>query len=983
MERASRPVGGLSPSEWEMVKDLVYDCRFKTEAEQIALLDGCPSEAIRTEAERMLRTPRAPEHFLKRPAYEQVFQGSSPELRERIGKYRISGVIGMGGMGLVCSAVDETLGRKVALKILHPETAVDPELQRRLLWEARVLSELNHPNIVTVYEAGSDDGADYIAMEYVSGSTLQALIAQGPLRPQIALEYAVQMATGLAAAHRAGIVHRDLKPSNLIVNDEGVVKLVDFGLGKMSAGAKVRDSPHTIQGQFAGTVAYMSPEQAEGDRVDWRSDIFSFGVVLYEMLTARQAFRGRTNVSTITQILASEPTPLSGLLPGLPREVGEIIDRCLRKDPDRRLQSADELRVRLSEALERIDRGAHHREERRLPRSVKIWPIAGILAGLLAGGGLIVLYKNRSPQTSIRRLHTRVTRDNAFATTPVLSPDGRIVAYASDRARRGDLDIWVQYLTGEPIRLTSDVADEHQPAFSPDGKTIYYRSERSGGGIYSVSSLGGPSRLIAMKGRNPTVSPSGEWVAFWVGEAGSGMLPGAARIFIAPTPAGEAVQFRSEFSSAAYPVWAPDSKRLLFLGRREKGVRAAGIDWWIASVGGTDSVATGAIESFFHSGLQPPPGMPRIIPRYWLPQSNSILFAATVNDATNIWRAGLNKAGKITEELEQWTSGVGLETEPTAVESNEGPKVVFTSQTRDTAIWTIPLDSKTGAPRSGPGRIATREAGVSSPSVSYDGARVAYSAYDPSGFKIVVVNSDRTAREVISVVRSKMLIRPIISGDGRYIVYRANRNGYRMDTAGGAPERLCTTCGHATHLNRNGSKALFEGENEINVIYQVTEKGIPEVVLRSSNVNEHLSGARYSPDERWITFSVARVGATEKSIFVAKPFAPESEWRRLSDPGQKDVEPTWSPDGRHIYFISDSDGFRCIFMRSINPSTGEAIGPPVPIIHMHSIGTVVRGNTPYGGEVGLSASDKELVFAVQNTTGEIWISTMKYVELPR
>src|SRR5580765_7182634 len=261
-----------------------------------------------------------------------------------IAHYQILEKLGEGGMGVVYKARDTHLDRLVALKVLPPEKVADPERKRRFVQEAKAASALNHPNIITIHDIASENGVDFIVMEYVQGKTMDALVPRKGLRLNETLKLAIQMADALAKAHSAGIIHRDLKPTNVMVTDDGLVKVLDFGLAKLtevsnSEEASTRTLRHeTDEGTIVGTVSYMSPEQAEGKKVDARSDIFSFGSVLYEMATGRQAFHGDSKMSTLAAILNQEPKPISQLVPGIPRNLEKIIARCLRKDINRRFQ---------------------------------------------------------------------------------------------------------------------------------------------------------------------------------------------------------------------------------------------------------------------------------------------------------------------------------------------------------------------------------------------------------------------------------------------------------------------------------------------------------------------------------------------------------------------------------------------------------------------------------------------------------------------
>jgi serine/threonine-protein kinase len=321
-----------------------------------------------------------------------------------ISHYRVIEKLGSGGMGVVYKAEDMKLGRMVALKVLPPERVADPNRRRRFIQEARAASALNHPNIITIHDIDEAEGVHFIAMEYVAGKTLDRLMAGRGLRLNEALKYAVQMAAALTKAHSAGIVHRDLKPTNVMVTDDGLVKVLDFGLAKLTEAVPTGEAetvatvgPVTEEGTVVGTVGYMSPEQAEGKPVDARSDIFSFGSVLYEMLTGQRAFRGETKASTIAAILREEPKPLSQVVEGLPREVERLVKRCLRKDPAHRVQHMDDLKVALEELKEESDSGGlaeaplvgavprlrERAQEGSLPRRGRV-PLPYIAGGILA-----------------------------------------------------------------------------------------------------------------------------------------------------------------------------------------------------------------------------------------------------------------------------------------------------------------------------------------------------------------------------------------------------------------------------------------------------------------------------------------------------------------------------------------------------------------------------------------------------------------------
>ena len=291
---------------------------------------------------------------------------------QTLSHFEILEKIGEGGMGIVYKARDTQLGRIVALKLLPAERLADPDRRRRFVQEARAASALNHPNIVTIYEIAQDKGVDFMAMEFVPGQTLDRAIPRKGFGVGEALRCAAQIADALAQAHAAGIVHRDLKPANIMLTPEGRVKVLDFGLAKLTEPAFGKsgpseskatltdrdDAPRTEEGSVMGTVAYMSPEQAEGRPIDQRSDVFSFGSVLYEMLTGQRAFQGETKMATLGAVMRGEPKPLAEAASHpVPRELEKLLGRCLRKSVDRRAQHMGDLKLELEELRDESESG--------------------------------------------------------------------------------------------------------------------------------------------------------------------------------------------------------------------------------------------------------------------------------------------------------------------------------------------------------------------------------------------------------------------------------------------------------------------------------------------------------------------------------------------------------------------------------------------------------------------------------------------------
>src|SRR5262249_11607375 len=469
-------------------------------------------------------------------------------------------------MGVVFKAQDTRLGRFVALKFLPIEKVTDAGRRQRFLQEARAASALNHPNIVTVYDQIDSDGSLVLVMEFVSGKTLEQRTPVNGLSASEALKVAIQIADALAAAHAAGIVHRDLKPGNVMVTEQGLVKVLDFGLAKLQDRRETGPDEATltalaesVEGSIVGTAAYMSPEQANGGKVDARSDIFSFGAVLYEMLTGQRAFQGASHASIMAAVLREDPRPASQLVSGIPRELERILNRCLRKDLNRRSQSMMELKLELEEIKEESESGAEVSRAALQPTkriSRVVW-IAGAMVALATG-----LFFGRSafaPKPTSYRLQ-QITRDAGFTGMPALSPDGKMLAYVSDRAGGNNLELFVQQVPGgEPIRLTRTTQSELQPRFSPDGTQILFKREDD---LYVIPWLGGSERVLAKDTTTYSFSPDGKWISFTRGSAGR---PESFGVFVLSPALGEVRQIQTDQRGLVSPVWSPDGAQLLMI----------------------------------------------------------------------------------------------------------------------------------------------------------------------------------------------------------------------------------------------------------------------------------------------------------------------------------------------------------------------------------------------------------------------------------
>jgi eukaryotic-like serine/threonine-protein kinase len=494
----------MKPERWQQAREVLADALELKPEDRPAFLDrACSSDhELRREVERLLSSSdEARSSFLQSSGLRI---GLTPGAK--LGDYEVQRLIGSGGMGEVYRARDTRLGRDVAIKVLPSFVSHDPDRLRRFDQEARAAAALNHPNILAVFQMGTYEGAPYLVSELLEGSTLREQLVRGPLPLRKAIDYGIQIARGLAAAHEKGIAHRDLKPENLFVTKDGWVKILDFGLAKLVQRpttldhSRVTVSEGTEPGVVMGTVGYMSPEQVCGKDADHRADIFAFGAILYEILARKRAFQKPTSAETMSAILNEDPPGISQLAPSVPLALQRVVHRCLEKNPERRFQSASDLAFAL-EALS--DSGgllpaAVDTQRPSRARSARIrWASAALILLLAAFGIFRLVNAPHIPVDPSRWV--QITNLPDSVTQPALSPDGRMLTFV-----RGPYtftspgQIYVKMLAGgEPVQLTWDNSQKMNPAFSPDGSRIAYTTVdgKMHWDTWVVPVLGGQPRL--------------------------------------------------------------------------------------------------------------------------------------------------------------------------------------------------------------------------------------------------------------------------------------------------------------------------------------------------------------------------------------------------------------------------------------------------------------------------------------------------------
>ncbi|MET1084351.1 MAG: protein kinase, partial [Burkholderiales bacterium] len=487
----------------------------------------------------------------------------------RLGPYQISAVLGVGGMGEVYRAHDSRLHREVAIKVLPEMVAADRDRIARFEQEARATAALNHPNIVALYDIGTERGTAYVVSELLTGKTLRERIQGGPMPPRKVVEMGLGILNGLAAAHERGISHRDLKPENIFVTDDGVVKILDFGLAKLSqsltrdAGGSVATvtSPQTTPGLLLGTIGYMAPEQVRGLQTDHRADLFAFGAILYEMLTGRRAFHGATSADTMNAILSQDPPELSSAPGGIPPAMNAVIRRCLEKDARHRFQSARDLAFALEAiAMEGLSGSAPVA----LPASRRLRPLAALAMAVImtAAAALGVWLSTRRSAGAMPTLAMSINAPpgTAVEQTPAISPDGRTVAFvgadgSGSRIVVRSLDAFVT----TPVAGTEGAV---MPFWSPDGRSLGFFAR---GRLWRVDLAGSAPRLVA----NVSDARGGTWgrddVIVYSPHPDGGL-------YRVPADGGTPVELTTldrtqQEISHRWPRFVPDGRHVLFLNR--------------------------------------------------------------------------------------------------------------------------------------------------------------------------------------------------------------------------------------------------------------------------------------------------------------------------------------------------------------------------------------------------------------------------------
>jgi serine/threonine protein kinase len=949
----------MDSKRWQQVDRLFQAALEMDPGQRAEFLDrAClGDDSLRKEVESLLDSDEQGLSLIDTPAFgmvAEVFAGHATRLSDghHIGHYKILGLLGTGGMGEVYLAHDGKLGRKVALKLLPADFTLNQEWLDRFKQEARAASALNHPNILTIYEIGHYDGRHCIATEFIEGKTLREVLNQSKPSVSKTLDIAVQVASALGAAHQAGIVHRDIKPENIMLRRDGYAKVLDFGLAKLTeqptadGSAETVDKLDTVPGVVMGTVKYMSPEQARGVEVDGRSDIFSLGVVLYEMMTGRAPFEGETPSDLIASILKVEPPPLTDFLPDAPPEAQLIIRKALSKERNERYQTVNDMLADLKRLKEDLElKSKVHRALRTGGND----PTAVVTAGgrtevqtadqvALSTGGAPAsrtLSSINSVISSIKKSRTRVAvaltllivavavagyevyklirpgRPSYFQNVQVsrittsgkaggaaISPDGKYVAYLEGDGKQQNL--WVRVLaTSSNVLVASATSIQQQLTFSPDGNYLYYVSRGqndTADSLYQMPALGGVSqKLLTGIDSFAAVSPDGRRLAFVRNRPGNGSA-----IMVANADGSDereivVREFPGYFLSAA---WSPDGNRVACVGGRrdDEGFYADVVE--ISAEGGEPRPLT-------HRRWDEIRGIT------WFPDGSGLIIASD-----QIWQLSYpgGEERRVTTDLNNY-HGLSMTKDSTALVSAQN-------------INFVNLYIQAAADAGSAAQITSgsaREDGFSGISWTPDGKMV-YSSAVTGHHDIWIMEPDGSNQKQLTVGLGSGAYGISVSPDGRYIVFVSNRAGppqvWRVDIDGSNPRHLTFGLqGRNPFISPDGKWVFyFDGAGHASKV--PIEGGEP--VQLASPFSDVVAGG-FSPDGKLIAYIPANDAARRKKLSIAS--SETGELIKVIDlpRGAMPRRMQWTPDGRAITYINTGKNVSNLWMQPLDD------GPPIQL----------------------------------------------------
>jgi serine/threonine protein kinase/Tol biopolymer transport system component len=965
----------MKTERWRQIDSILQAAMELDVAERRAFLDqACASDpSLRSEVEALIESYDKARSFIEAPVFEAAAElvansETGSLIGRELGPYKITAVLGSGGMGEVYLAQDGRLGRKVALKLLPHYLTEDEQRLRRFQQEARAVSALNHPNIITIFEIGQSDSIRFLATEYIEGETIRQRLSSATLTVREALDIAIQIANALDAAHQAGIIHRDIKPENIMLRRDGYVKVLDFGLAKLSESQGAWDNTETPTiaqvdtdpGTVLGTVNYMSPEQARGLALDSRTDLFSLGVVLYEMITARPPFEGKTAGELIALIISKEPPPLARYSNEAPEALQWIVTKALTKDRDDRYQTARDMMVdlrRLKQELEFeaarakvitpnlddpiatetraqavLDTGDQPvkrtgdavalttsstevilSEIRRHKKGAALAGIAlmAIVAGIFFWGYKLI--NQRPSPAPFQTMQLAPITATGKAAEAAISPDGKYVAYAIEDEGQQSI-LLKQTATGSNVSLVPPATGMRYRGltFSPDGNYLYYLKREGGNtraALYQIPTLGGePHKMIEDVSTDNSLSivafsPDGIQIAFVRSADITRSLlvmniDGSGERDLVTTELATKGQF------VAGAAWSPDSKTIACV----KGTFGFTRSVTLLAV----NVADGAERSFSSERWE------RVNAFAWLPDgSGMVLSAARSAGPLQLWHVSYpgGEVHRITNDLNNY-SGVSLTTEASTL--------VTVQRNASSQLWIAP------------GAEPRRAQRVTAESNDYDqlcwtpDGRILFVSAAGDNYGIWSIKPDGSGKRQLT--QDAML--PTVSLDGRYIYFSSQRGAdrpghtlWRMESDGSHPAELFPGA-EVSSCSPDGKWLIYSARADRNLLlWKWPTAGGEPVRLTEKNASER---PVVSPDGQWIAcnYLVPEPNAQFRIAFI--PFAGGEPVKIFDVPGFAIRELRWTPDSHAITYLDTRRSVSNIWAQPIDG------GPPKQLTDFQS-----------------------------------------------
>jgi Tol biopolymer transport system component len=837
----------------------------------------------------------------------------------KLGPYEIQSPLGAGGMGEVYRALDTRLDRTVAIKILASHLSSSPELKQRMEREARAISSMNHPNICHLYDIGSQNGTDYLVMEFLEGETLAERLKKGAIPLNEILRIGIAVAEALAVAHRQGIVHRDLKPGNIMLTPGGA-KLMDFGLAKplgtqsTNSGSGAAPSftatamptlsgpsplsPLTTAGSIIGTIQYMSPEQIEGKEADARSDIFAFGSVLYEMVTGKRPFAGKSQISLASSILESEPEPISALKPLVSPALEHVVTTCLQKNPEDRFQTAHDIKLELmwiaterpAAAAAAVVPPAASRSRERIGWAAAI--VTAIVLGAVAG---VLLY--RAPQ-STRVLRTVINPPEKStlnltgdaAGPPVLSPDGTSMAFTATGAD-GRTSLWVRAMNALDAREIPDTNGAIFPFWSPDSRSLGFFADAK---LKTIDLSGGSAQVVA----EASLSRGGAWGADGV-------------IIFSPTPAAPLLRVSATggtptpitkidpalHTSHRWPFFLPDGKHFLYTAIHHDPSLATNNAVYYASLDGRENrlLMRSQSNAVYSSG-------------FLLFARGDQLMAQRFDAASGTLSGDVQSLARgLENDVSTWHMDASA--------SEDGLLIFGSGALGDLQLVWLDRDTKQISV------IADKVANLQYAAISPQGDRLA--------LQIDSGQNDIWVLDLARGVRTRLTFGPVAntypvwSPDGKWIGYISSRNGgfnlYRKRSDGSGAEELLLAdplVNRVDDWSRDGKYLLYSrlpagNPAELWVLPLEGERK-PHLML-SQGANALSGDGRLSPDGRWLAYDSNESGVIES--FVMAFGGGQGKWQVSANGG---MLPEWSTDGKQLYYMDPTFTLRSVPVKEVD-----------------------------------------------------------------